>query len=210
MPANSNLPSGDDAHPQTQPSLTGGSRPPGGGDRPVATGGTDEGPDRSIAAQHFDRARQAHNTGNHQHAMASWLDGLRLDASSVHGLEGFFRSAAAYLDQTDGKGQPCEELQQALSKPAEINIYLSALLNWAMNPLDPACAVRCADLAASRALNEPGRWIALRAFHSTLRCRASSRKVLFLQLELACNTIGADGLARDCNLAAQRTDPPIS
>ncbi len=158
------------------------------------------------AQRFFDHARTVHETTNYEYAMQLWLSGLRQDPTSMPGLEGFFRSTAAFLDKTEGKGRPSKDVTKPLSGGSPVDRFLLALLDWGMRPLDPVAAVRGADLGAAIGLKDPVQWIGQRAFNCVMRDK-KPRKDLFLKLKEATAKAGAFDLSVQCAEAALRIDP---
>src|SRR3970040_2300946 len=88
------------------------------------------------ARKFFDHAKALHDSTNYEYAMKCWLDGLRQDVTSMRGLEGFFASAALFLNESGGKG-PSKDLLRSFSGRGDLERLLTALLDWGMKPLDP-------------------------------------------------------------------------
>ncbi|MBL8964388.1 MAG: hypothetical protein KF787_04635 [Phycisphaeraceae bacterium] len=158
------------------------------------------------AERFFSHARTVHETTNYEYAMQLWLSGLRLDPTSMPGMQGFFKSAAAFLDKAGEKARPSKDVIKPISSGSPVDRYLTALLEWGMKPLDPAPAVRCVELGAGIGLKEPVEWIGVRAFNCVVKDK-KPRKDLLLKLKEAANKSGAYTLAVQSAEAALRLDP---
>lgn len=178
--------------------------PPGGGNATAAGGDGGFSPEK--ARRFFDHAQTVHETTNYEYAMQLWLSGLRLDPTSMHGLQGFFKSAASFLDKTDDKGRPSKDVTKAISSGSPVDKYLLAILDWGMRPSEPTAAVRSAELGAMLGLKEPVSWIGVRAFNSVAKDK-KPRKDLFLKLKEAASKAGVYTLAVQSAEAALRIDP---
>lgn len=183
---------------------TSGLVPAGGGTAPAA--GTDSGFSPEKAQRFFDHARTVHETTNFEYAMQLWLSGMRFDPTNMTGLQGFFVSAAAFLNKTDDKGRPSKDVTKAISSGTPVDRYLMALLDWGMRPSEPTAAVRSAELGANLGLKEPVAWIGVRAFNSVAKDK-KPRKDLFLKLKEAASKAGIYNLAVQSAEAALRIDP---
>jgi tetratricopeptide (TPR) repeat protein len=130
--------------------------------KPVAKGpkGAQPGPtfNPEAAERFFEHARTAHDTTNYEYAMNLWLSGLRLDASNMTAMEGFFRSASAYAG-ANSKKKPKVDLQ--VKTP--VDKFLAALLNWGTRLSDGDAAMRAGEAAANAGLDEQGYWCLERA-----------------------------------------------
>ncbi len=177
----------------------------GGGGTP-AGGAPSDGFSPEKAQRFFDHARTVHETNNYEYAMQLWLSGLRQDPTSMPGLQGFFKSAAAFLDKSGEKGRPSKDVSKPLSAGTPVDRYLLSLLDWGMNPMDSLPAVRSAELAANIGLKEPVEWIGVRAFNSVSRDK-KQRKDLFVKLKDSAIKSGAFTLAVQSAEAALRIDP---
>lgn len=138
---------------------TGGKGPEGDGGKKAGKG-AEPGPsfNPEAAERFFEHARTAHETTNYEYAMNLWLSGLRLDASNMTAMEGFFRSASAYA-AANSKKKPKVDLQ--IKTP--VDKFLAALLNWASRLTDGDAAMRAGEAAANAGLDEQGYWCLERA-----------------------------------------------
>lgn len=157
------------------------------------------------AAKFFERARTIHDTESYPYAMQCWLDGLKQNPLSVEGLEGFFKTAAAYLNK-GGKGVPKDVVKAISSGKGDVEKYLLSLLEWGVEPTNAAAAVRATVNAANLGLREPGTWIAERALKFAVNDKRP-RKDLLVQLMQAASKIDAFELAVRAGDAAVRVDP---
>ncbi|MFM9996213.1 MAG: tetratricopeptide repeat protein [Phycisphaerales bacterium] len=173
------------------------------------------------ARRFFDHARTVHETTNYEYAMQSWLNGLRHDPTSIEGLEGFFRSARQFAEENK-KGASKDTIKQFAGR-ADLDRYLSALLDWGCDPLDSVSAVRATEYAARLGLAEQAYWLGDRALTVIVADRRPRKDLLVKlvdvfgsvniwdlavkALEFACRLDPSDGKlqAELRNLAAQAT-----
>ncbi len=182
----------------TSGSGTGSSGPaPSGGD-----GGYDFSPEK--AQRFFDRAATLHETGSYDYAMNMWLSGLRLDPTSISGVEGFFKSAGSLMN-TGAKG-PGKDTLKAFDRSGNIDRYLSSLLQWSVHPIEAAYAVRALELAAELGLVEPAIWIGERAFGAAERDKRP-RKEHFIKIMEVLKRFNRFDIAVRAGEAAIRLDP---
>jgi hypothetical protein len=150
------------------------------------------------AQRFFEHAKIAAETGRHEYAMGLWLGGLKLDPSSMQGLESFLKSAVNF----DGK--PGKELLQAVEGKGAADRYTQALLAWGLKIGDPALAVKAVQAAAKLDLGEQAYFIGEQA----LKLVASKpKKDLFVKLMEAFAEVQAFDLAVQAGDAAVRMDP---
>lgn len=159
------------------------------------------------AAKFFDHARTAHESTNYEYAMQMWLRGLNQDPRAMAGLEGFFGSAAAFLNEKNGKKASSRDTEKALddARP-DLKKYLLSLLEWGLKPTEAAYAVRAAELAANLKLEEPTFWIAQRAMKFVL-ASPKPRKDHLLKLRDAYMAAGKFDLALNAAEQALKLDP---
>jgi tetratricopeptide (TPR) repeat protein len=162
-------------------------------------------PDPDKAAKWFERAQAVHETTNYEYAMQCWLQGLRLDPTSMRGLESFFKSAASFLSENDSKG-PSKDTLKMFGGRGAVERFLSALLAWGTRPLDALLAVRATEAAANLKLTEQTHWIGERALHAVAN-EKKPRRDLFIKLMAAFSEIGDFRLAVVAGDAAVRLDP---
>ena len=116
------------------------------------SGGAVVTPEPEKAQRFFERARTVGETGNHEYAMQLWLGGLRLDISSMSGLEGFLNAAANFM--ASGSGKLSRDLVKAVDGKSDVEKYLQALLAWAVKIADASLAVRAVEAASKLELAE--------------------------------------------------------
>jgi len=181
-----------------------------GGDAKDAAKPTKDGPPPSHpekAKRFFEHARTVQQSGQYEYAMQNWLGGLRQDASSMEGLEGFWTAATAFV----GEGSKLsKETQRAFSEKGTLERYLSALLAWGVKPTDAGHAIRAAELGAKLGLAEPTYWIGERALILTMRDTRKAKKDSFLKLMDAFAAIGAFEKAAAAGDLAVKSDPADS
>ncbi len=150
------------------------------------------------AQKFFERAKTVGETGNFEYAMQLWLGGLRLDASSMHGLEQFLNAAVNF------KGKPGKELLKTVDGRSDVDRYLKALLEWGLRVLEPTLAVRAVQAAAKLGLGEQTHFIgeqAIKLAHN------KPKKDLFVKLMEAFASVQAFDLAVQAGDAAVQMDP---
>lgn len=158
------------------------------------------------AAKFFDRARTVGETGQNEYAMQLWLSGLRHDPGAMPGIDGFFKTAARYLDSDDGrKGSP-KDVVKSIAGKTDVDRYLLSLLEWGMKPAEAAYAVKAFESAAGLGLTEVTNWVGDRAFPAALRDK-KPRKDWFIKLLDGFEKIGAFDKAVAAGEAAYKVDP---
>ncbi|MCG3121904.1 MAG: hypothetical protein GIKADHBN_00277 [Phycisphaerales bacterium] len=199
--------------PDDKKSEAAGAAPSGGGSRggsAPAASGTSGGGDTPFspekAQRFFHHAQTVHDTTNYEYAMQLWLSGLRLDPTSVSGLQKFFVSAAAFLTKEGEKARPSKDVTKAIASGSPVDKYLMSILEWGMRPSEATAAVRSAEQAAALGLREAVEWIGVRAFNSVVKDK-KPRKDLLIKLKDAANKAGAYTLAVQSAEAALRIDP---
>lgn len=155
----------------------------------------------------FKHARTVHDTNSYEYAMQLWLSGMRQDPTSMAGLEGFFKSAGAFMTNAGDKPRISKDVTKPISSSSPVDRYLMSLLDWSLRPDDPSVAVRAAELGAALTLKEPIEWIGKRAFNLMFKDQKRASKALFLKLKEAANKAGAYTLALQSAEMALRMDP---
>lgn len=185
-----------------QPGQSGQPGQPGGGSSTPAPAAPKFSPDK--ATKFFERAVTVHETGNHTYAMDMWLGGLRQDPTSMSGLEGFFKSAGAYMN-AGGKGTPKDVLAAADGKEP-LDKFLRAILEWSTHPADPAYAIKALESAAYLGLADAAVWIGLRAMGVVSRDK-KPRKDHYVAIMEAMRKFEKYDMAVEAGEAAVRVDP---
>ncbi len=157
------------------------------------------------AAKFFDYAKTAHDATNFEYAMHSWLSGLRQEPSSMRGLEGFWTSSQAFLNESGGK-PPSKDTMKEFTGRSDLEKYLEGLLGWGIKPLDALMAVKAAEAAAKLNMPEPTYWIGHRAMHVAAN-EKKPRKELFLKLMEVFGKVGAFDKSVEAGGAALKLDP---
>lgn len=157
------------------------------------------------ASRFFAHAQTVHDATNYEYAMQLWLNGLRQDPTSMKGLESFFKSAAAFLADSGGKG-PGKETLRLFEGKGDLEKFLTSLLNWGMKPTDPLLAVRATEAAAKLGLPEQTYWLGDRALDK-IALEKKPRKELYIKLIEIFSKVGAYDKAVEAGEAAVRLDP---
>ena len=150
------------------------------------------------AQRFFEHAKVAAETGRHEYAMGLWLGGLKLDPSSVNGLEAFLRSAVNF------NGKPGKELLKAVDGRTPAAKYTQALLAWGLKIGEGALAVKAVQAAARLDLAEQAYFIGEQAMKLV---SARPKKDLFVKLMEAFSQVQAYDLAVKAGDEAVRLDP---
>lgn len=159
------------------------------------------------AARFFEHAKTAHETSNPEYAMTLWLQGVERDPSSVTGLEGFFRSSAAFL--SSNKKGPTKEQARNFDGKSEVSKYVTALLAWGCRPTDGAAAVKATELASKLGMAEPTYWLGQHAINAAAG-EPKPRKDHFVRLKDALVRVGAYDLGLKAGQVALTLDPSDS
>lgn len=157
-----------------------------------SSSGGASGGDPVKAARFFNHARTVHESTNYEYATTLWLQGLRMDPSSMSGLESFFKSAQAYA-QAESKDKPSKEQSKNFGGREPVERYLEALLYWGMKPTDGGLALKALEAAAKADLQEPGYWIGERALPMLMRDKP--KKETFVKMMDAFEKLQAFDLA---------------
>lgn len=104
----------------------------------------------------FDRAQTVHQSTNYEYAMQLWLNGIGWDPTPVDALDGFLRSADAFLNE-NAKAKLSKDFKSGLSAKGLVRKYVDALLEFGIKNADTAAAVRSADYASQIGLREQSR-----------------------------------------------------
>ncbi|MFN7019848.1 MAG: hypothetical protein ACK4WH_00795 [Phycisphaerales bacterium] len=180
----------------------GGARGGGSGDSRAKDGGYEFSPEK--AQRFFERAATLHETAQYEYGMNMWLSGLRFEPTSRAGLEGFFRSAGAFMN-TGAKG-PGKDLLKLFDRSGTIDRYLMSLLQWSAHPVEAPYAVRALELAAELGLAEPAVWIGERALGAAEKDKRP-RQEHFIKIMEVMRRFGRFDLAVRAGEAALRLNP---
>lgn len=150
------------------------------------------------AQKFFEHAKVAGETGRHEYAMGLWLGGLKLDPSSMHGLESFLNTAVNF------RGKPGKELLETVEGKTPPDRYVQALLSWGLKISEASLAVKAVQAAAKLDLSEQAYYLGEKAL--TL-VRARPKKALFVKLMEAFAQVQAFDLAVLAGDAAVQMDP---
>lgn len=193
----------DETEPKTS---AGGNASKDGGGNDKKTGVKDGGYEfnHEKAEKFFERAATLHEATNFEFAMTMWLGGLRQDPASLRGLEGFFKSAGAFMNS--GAKGPSKDTVKLYSGGGNIERYLLSLLEWSARPTEAAYAVRAMQLAGDLGLAEPAMWIATRALGAAER-EKRPRKDYFLKIMEVLRRFEKFDLAIRAGEAALKVDP---
>jgi len=163
------------------------------------------------ARQFFERAKTVEQTGQHEYALTLWIGGLRLDPSTMDGMEKVVNLAAVVA--AANKGKPTKDtLAATVSGKSEhkvVDRWMDALVRWGAKPTDALAAVRATELASKLNLAEQAYWIGERALRVALGDKKPSKELLVKLME-SFQTIGAYDLAVQAGDAAYRLDPADS
>lgn len=143
-----------------------GAKPTSG--EPAAAGGTppeDSGPaapEPVKARKFFERAQAVHDSTNYEYAMTLWLQGLRLDPTSLEGLQAFWKSASEYINSPARPKGPTKDQAASFGGKGVVDRYLAALLAWGTKPLEWQLGVKAFEAAIKANAGEAAQWIGRR------------------------------------------------
>jgi tetratricopeptide (TPR) repeat protein len=181
----------------------GGKKSTGGGkDGDKGGSGYEFSPDKGD--KFFDRAATLHETTNFEYAMTLWLGGLRQNPTSLRGLEGFFKSAGAFMNS--GAKGPSRDTIKQFGGGGNIDRYLLSLLEWSAHPTEAMYAVQALKMASELGLPDAAVWIAQRALGAAERDKRP-RKDYFLKIMEVLRRFEKFDLALRAGEAALRMDP---
>lgn len=156
------------------------------------------------AERFFEHARTAHETTNYEYAMNLWLSGLRLDASNMTAMEGFFRSASAFAG-----ANPKKRPKVDVPTKTPVDKFLAALLNWATKLSDGDAAMRAGEAAANAGLEEQAYWCLERSMNMAKQAKRPS-PLTFKRLMQQFAKVGAYTEAVEAGNIAVQLNPADS
>lgn len=164
-------------------------------------------PQPDKAATFFDKARTVHETTNFEYAIQLWLGGLRFEPTNMPAIQGLARSMANFLSDPKNKKGLSKETLAPISGKAEVDRFLTALVDWMLRPDgDAILPTRAAELAGKLGFIEPTKWIAERAFAANQKDKRP-RKEIYLKLSDAFAAVGSFDVSIRCAEAALKVDP---
>lgn len=163
-------------------------------------------PNPAKARVFFDRALAVHDSTNYEYAMTLWLQGMRLDPTSVEALQNFSRSASEFLNSAARPKGPTRDQQAAVSGRTTVDKYLSTLLMWGTKPLDWSLGLKCFELAVKIEAKEPAYWIGKRVLGIAGEDR-KAKKDSFVQIMNLFSQLQAFDQAVIAGEIACRLDP---
>lgn len=172
------------------------------GDTPPAS--KDWQPDPRKARKFFEHARTTHDSTNYEYAMQLWLGGLKFDPSNMDALDGFFKSATRFTNES--KKGPSSSVTKALQDKAPTTKYALALLDHATKPLDSAKAIKAFETAVKMDLPEPAYELGERAMAVVSRDK-KTRKDTWVKLMELFEDLGVYDKATKCGELAIELDP---
>ncbi len=178
-----------------------------------ATGGGDASekvkPEPAKAASFFSHAQTIQDTENYEYATTLWLQGLRMDPTSMKGHEKFFECASAFGDRAGNKG-PSKTQLGAMPTKSEVDKYVAALLNWGTRPMEWPYGLKALELAVKLGLDEPGYWLGSKVLGVALQDPKRLKKDHLVQMMDAFSKISAFDRAVQAGEVAARMDPSDS
>lgn len=176
-----------------------------------STGGND-GPDPASyspekARKFFEHARTAHETTNYEYAIQHWCNGMRQDPRMMEGLEGLFASMTKFLETPAGKKGPSKETYRAIAGKAEVDRYVTAVLEWAASPADLSLAVRAGELAGKCAAGDAGVKVCDSAAKLSNSPASKAKKDTYLRLSEAYSKLGRPDKSVAAAEQALKLDP---
>lgn len=103
----------------------------------------------------FDRAQTVHDSMNYEYAMTLWLQGLRLDPTSVSAVEKFYTSGCEYSTREAKKKGPTKDQLKNFSGKGTLEKYLLALLHFGASPFEWVHGLKAVQLAGKLMNEEP-------------------------------------------------------
>ena len=171
-------------------------------------------PEPDKAASFFDHARTVGQTGNHEYATTLWLQGLRMDPSSMSGLESFYASAMQFARERGKPGPTRDQANNFGDKKFHKGVerYLLALLDFGTRPGNLAAAVKAMIAASALGQSEATYWIGERALAVAAK-DPKVKKDLLLKIKDAAERVGAFDMAVKAGefaLSLDRSDAKLS
>lgn len=166
-------------------------------------------PDPRKAQAFFGHAQTIQDTENYEYATTLWLQGLRMDPTSMKGHEKFFECASAFGDRNANKGPSKTQTQQIPSKTT-VDKYVTALLNWGTRPMEWPQGLKALELAVKLDLPEPGYWIGSKVLGLAVNDPKRVKKDHLVQMMDLFSKISAFDRAVQAGEAAARMDPSDS
>ncbi|MFM9957337.1 MAG: hypothetical protein ACKVZJ_04630 [Phycisphaerales bacterium] len=182
-------------------------KPPGGDDDAASSAGFT--PDPRKAQAFFTHAQTIQETENFEYATTLWLQGLRMDPTSMRGHEGFYACASAFGDRSGNKG-PSKTQAGALPTKSDVDKYVNALLNWGTRPMDWPFGLKAFEYAAKLDLPEPGYWLGSKVLAAAVSDQKRLKKDHLVQMMELFSKISAFDRAVQAGDVAARMDPSDS
>lgn len=142
------------------------------------------------ATKFFDRAHTVHDTTNYEYATQLWLSGLRFHPGSMRGLEGLFKSIAAFLGDNDSKKGMSKDVSKTVGGKSDVDRFLLSALEWGLRPTEGSMAVRALEGAAKLNLTETTLWIGIRAAGAVANDKKPSKSMM-MKISECFEKIGA-------------------
>lgn len=166
-------------------------------------------PEPAKAQSFFTHAQAIQDTENYEYATTLWLQGLRMDPTSMKGHEQFFECASRFGQQNAGKG-PSKTQTGALPTKTEVDKYIGTLLNWGTRPMDWPYGLKAFEIAAKLELAEPGYWLGSKVLAVALQDQKRLKKEHLVQMVDYFSKISAFDRAVQAGEVACRMDPADS
>lgn len=163
-------------------------------------------PSPAKARTFFQRASEVHEAQNYEYAMTLWLQGIRMDPTSVDGLTNFAKSASAWLNERGKSKGPTKEQLATFSGKTAVDRYLRAVLEWGTRPLEWQMGLKAFEAAAKLKLTEPAVWLGSRVLGLAGE-DPKAKKDSFVQLMQLFQELGAHDKAVVAGDIACRLDP---
>lgn len=174
------------------------------GEQPVDGGPAQ--PEPAKARKFFERARAVHDSTNYEYAMTLWLQGLRLDPTSVEGLESYWKSASEFMNSAARPKGPTKDQVSAFSGKEPVDRFLLGLLMWSTKPLDYSSGLKAFESAVKIGMTDSGAWVGKRVLGIAGE-DPKAKKDLFVQLMRLFQQAGAFDQAVNSGEIACRLDP---
>lgn len=188
------------------------SKTPAEGDASSGSGGeTGEKfkPEPAKAASFFNHAQVIQDTENFEYATTLWLQGIRMDPTSMKAHESFFSCASQFGDRNGGKG-PSKTQLGALPMKTDVDKYVGSLLNWGSRPMEWLHGLKAMESAVKLDLAEPAYWIGTKVLSVAMNDKKRLKKDHLVQLMDHFAKISAFDRAVQAGDAAARMDPSDS
>lgn len=162
--------------------------------------------DEEKANRFFEHARSMQERTSYEYAMVLWLKGLRMDPTSMTGLESFCEASLLFRNQNPKAKGPTKQQSKEFSGKGPLERYLAGLLEWGAKGFEWQAGLRAMEAAVKLELDEPAYFIGCRVLALTANDPKAKKEHYVRLMELFASCGGHDK-ATEAGERAIRLDP---